>query len=172
MRALDFAARRHVSQRRKGSKAEPYLNHLVEVACLLAEATGGRDPVLITAGILHDIVEDTATKTAELEERFGGEVADLVREVTDDKRLPRALRRLRQVQSAPHISKRAKMIKIADKTSNIRSVLTSPPAGWTPRRRREYVKWASDVVEGCRGANGELEAGFDEAHRAALTELF
>ncbi len=60
-RALDFAARRHAGQRRKGLKAEPYVNHLTEVALLLAEATDGADPALVMAGLLHDTIEDTDT---------------------------------------------------------------------------------------------------------------
>jgi guanosine-3',5'-bis(diphosphate) 3'-pyrophosphohydrolase len=172
MQALDFAARRHASQRRKGDQAEPYLNHLVEVACLLAEATDGLDPALISAGILHDTVEDTPTEFSELEERFGAEVATLVRELTDDKRLPKVLRKQKQVRSAPHTSPRARMIKIADKISNIRSVLDSPPAGWNHRRRRDYIEWASRVVEGCRGVNQRLEQSFDEVRQKALAELF
>ena len=50
-RALDFAARRHAGQRRKGLMAEPYVNHLTEVALLLAEATDGADPALVMAGL-------------------------------------------------------------------------------------------------------------------------
>src|SRR5512147_1303605 len=91
--AWDFAARRHVDQRRKGAAAEPYVNHLAEVARLLAEATGGTDPVLVIAGVLHDTIEDTATSRAELEQAFGPEVAALVAEVTDDKSLPKAERK-------------------------------------------------------------------------------
>lgn len=43
LKAVDAAARRHVHQRRKGPAEEPYVNHLVEVAMLVAEATGGSD---------------------------------------------------------------------------------------------------------------------------------
>jgi hypothetical protein len=49
-RAADFAARAHVTQRRKGDAQEPYVNHLIEVALLLTEATGGENPVVIAAG--------------------------------------------------------------------------------------------------------------------------
>ena len=88
MRAADFAARQHISQRRKGENAEPYINHLTEVANLLAEATGGEDPVLVMGGLLHDTLEDTPTTYEDLAQRFGAEVAALVAEVTDDKSLP------------------------------------------------------------------------------------
>ena len=50
-RALDFAARKHKDQRRKGASAEPYVNHLAEVACLVAEATEGKDAVVVIAAL-------------------------------------------------------------------------------------------------------------------------
>jgi len=54
-RAADYAARQHIAQRRKGEQAEPYVNHLIEVAALLAEATAGEDVVLLMGGLLHDL---------------------------------------------------------------------------------------------------------------------
>ena len=56
--AAEFAAKRHVLQRRKGAKGEPYINHLLEVAMLVAEATNGEDPNLVIAALLHDSIED------------------------------------------------------------------------------------------------------------------
>jgi guanosine-3',5'-bis(diphosphate) 3'-pyrophosphohydrolase len=63
------------------------------------------------------------------------------------------------------------MIKIADKTSNLRSLLASPPLGWSRRRRLEYFEWAARVVERCRGVSPELEAAFDRARREGLAAL-
>jgi (p)ppGpp synthase/HD superfamily hydrolase len=166
-RAADFAARRHVAQKRKGESAEPYVNHLTEVAALLAEATGGDDVVLLMGGLLHDTLEDTDTTWDELAERFGPDVAALVAEVTDDKSLPRLERKRLQVEKTPQKSRRAKLLKIADKTSNLRSLVNDPPAGWTGERLSDYVQWAADVVHSCRGLNAALEAAFDEAHAAA-----
>lgn len=162
-RAYDFAARKHVDQRRKGSRQEPYLNHLTEVALLLAEASNGSDPVLVIAGLLHDTLEDTDTTAGELEAHFGAEVAALVVEVSDDKSLPKAERKRLQVVNACHKSERAKRITMADKISNVRSFRVSRPAGWSAERCREYVDWARRVVEGCRGVDPWLEAQFDAA---------
>jgi (p)ppGpp synthase/HD superfamily hydrolase len=163
-RALDFAARKHVDQRRKGVAQEPYINHLAEVAYLLAEATGGDDSNLVVAGLLHDCIEDQGVTYEELVELFGDDVADLVRDVTDDKTLIKAERKRLQVERAPHKSDRARMLKIADKTSNLRALITSPPSGWDAQRKRDYFAWAQAVVAGCRGVNAFLEAKFDEAH--------
>ena len=127
VRAFDFAARKHSDQRRKGAAREPYINHLAEVAELVARASEGTDPELIAAAILHDTVEDTATTKAELTELFGVEVANLVGEVTDNKSLEKEGRKRLQIETAPHKSLRAKVIKLADKTSNLRAIVRSPP---------------------------------------------
>jgi (p)ppGpp synthase/HD superfamily hydrolase len=58
LRAAETAARWHVGQRRKGDAQEPYINHLLEVARLVGDATGGRDPDLVIAALLHDALED------------------------------------------------------------------------------------------------------------------
>ena len=166
-RALDFAARKHVHQRRKGELAEPYVNHLSDVARLLAEATAGEDIAVVIAGLLHDTIEDTDTSYAELAKEFGAEVAELVSEVTDDTSLPKTERKRLQVETAPHKSPRARMIKLADKTSNLHSMIASPPKDWSLERRREYIDWATEVAAGCRGVNTYLEQEFDRARRRA-----
>lgn len=162
-KALDFAARKHVDQRRKGIAAEPYINHLTEVGYLLAQATEGTDANLIAAGLLHDTIEDQGVTHAELVDAFNQDVADLVMEVTDDKSLEKAERKRQQVLHAPHKSARARMLKMADKTSNLRALVSSPPKDWDAKRINDYFDWAEQVVEGCRGVNAYLEKTFAEA---------
>ena len=166
-RAADFAARAHVTQRRKGAAQEPYINHLAEVALLLTEATGGEDAVLVAAGWLHDTLEDTETEREEIEALFGPEVAAVVAEVTDDKSLKKAERKRLQIETTPGKSNRAKLLKLADKTSNLRAIALSPPLDWDIQRRRDYVAWAEAVVAGCRGLNTALEEAFDAAAQQA-----
>jgi (p)ppGpp synthase/HD superfamily hydrolase len=170
-RAADFAARAHVTQRRKGDAQEPYVNHLIEVALLLTEATGGEDPVLVAAGWLHDTLEDTATEREELEALFGVEIAAIVAEVTDDKALKKAERKRLQVETTPKKGRQARLLKIADKTSNLRAIALSPPSGWDLDRREDYVRWSEAVVAGCRGLNSALEGFFDDAARQARTAI-
>lgn len=170
-RALDFAARKHTHQRRKGKAAEPYVNHLTEVAYMLAKATQGSDPELVMCGLLHDTVEDTETTVEEIEREFGPEVASVVSEVTDDKTLSKAERKRLQVETAPKKSRRAKMVKLADKTSNLRAIVRTPPADWTLERKRQYLEWAYAVAAGCRGVNRQLELWFDEAYTDGLERL-
>ncbi len=162
-RAYDFAARKHINQQRKGEAAEPYINHLTEVALLVAQATAGADADLVIAAVLHDTVEDTETSPADIAAVFGDRVADLVAECTDDKSLPKAERKRLQIAHAGAASGGAKRIKIADKTSNLRSMCASPPAGWPPQRIAEYIGWAREVVDRCRGVDPWLEAQFDAA---------
>ena len=66
LRAADAAARWHVNQRSKGAAQEPYVNHLLEVATLVAEATEGADPELVVAALLHDSIEDQEVPRAVL----------------------------------------------------------------------------------------------------------
>lgn len=160
MKATHFAASKHTDQRRKGERQEPYFNHLSDVGQILAEHTNGEDPILVTAGLLHDALEDTDATYDELVREFGIEIADLVREVTDDKSLPKAERKRQQILKAPHKSPRAKMIKIADKISNLKSIIHSPPPDWDDQRKREYFDFARQVVEGCRGVSLNLEETF------------
>ncbi len=164
VRALDFAAWAHSTQRRKGGAREPYVNHLTEVARLVAQATDGKDDILIIAALLHDVLEDQSMHVSYemLVENFGKRVAKIVREVTDDKSLPKAERKRLQVVHAPHLSRRASILKIADKSANLNSILHTPPLDWSETRKREYFAWAAEVVAGCRGVNKWIEAVFDE----------
>jgi guanosine-3',5'-bis(diphosphate) 3'-pyrophosphohydrolase len=125
LKAADAAARWHVDHRRKGATQEPYINHLLEVASLVAEATEGKDPELIAAALLHDAIEDQEVPAEIIERDFGPRVLALVKEVTDDKTLDKAARKRLQIEKANTKSQGAKVIKLADKTSNLRSVATS-----------------------------------------------
>lgn len=167
--AIDFAAQVHTHQRRKGELEEPYVNHLTEVARLLAEATYGEDPNLVIAGLLHDSMEDQEVQYQELVQRFGEDVASLVSEVTDDKSLDKAERKRLQVVKTPYKSDRAKTLKMADKIANLRSILNSPPSHWDLERKQTYFDWAKAVVDGCRGVNATLEQQFDALYQQKPT---
>lgn len=167
LKAADAAARWHVHQRRKGPAGEPYINHLVEVAMLVGEATGGSDTNLVIAALLHDAIEDCEVPRELIAETFGEDVASIVGEVTDDKSLPKEVRKDKEVETAPTKSQRAKLLKLADKTSNLRAVAASPPANWSVKRRKKYVDQSREVAKGLRGVNQKLEDQFDQAAAAA-----
>ena len=165
--AADFASRRHNGMARKGRGSEPYINHLAEVANILAEVTDGADAELVAAAWLHDTVEDTGVTLVELMAEFGERVAALVVEVTDDMSLPKTKRREMQIESAPHKSPGAKLIKIADKISNIRARIHSDPSAEERADLKDYVDWAEQVVAGCRGGNAALDRMFDDTIKLA-----
>jgi GTP diphosphokinase / guanosine-3',5'-bis(diphosphate) 3'-diphosphatase len=162
--ALAFAADKHRNQRRKDAEASPYINHPIMLAKILSVEGGVEDGLVLCAAVLHDTIEDTETSYDELAERFGREIADVVREVTDDKSLPKAERKQLQIDHAPRLSRAAKLVKLADKIANLRDVADHPPSQWPLERRREYFDWAKRVVDGIRGAHDRLEAAFDAAY--------
>jgi len=162
--ALAFAADKHRAQRRKDKEASPYINHPIALADVLVNEGGIDDMVALAAAVLHDTIEDTQTTYEELQQRFGKEVADVVLEVTDDKSLPKAERKKRQETHAPHLSQRAKLVKLADKICNLRDIVTNPPADWPLERKQEYYEWAKRVIDGLRGAHAGLERIFDREY--------
>jgi guanosine-3',5'-bis(diphosphate) 3'-pyrophosphohydrolase len=170
LKSLEFAALRHKGQLRKGEGGTPYINHPVQVANLLANYAGETDPVLISAAILHDVVEDTVNSPLErdelideISEKFGGEILSLTLEVTDDKTLDKLERKRLQIENASHKSDRAKKLKIADKIMNLRDLTDNPPSDWSIERITGYFDWAEKVVLGLRGVNQKLDEMFDEA---------
>lgn len=156
VRAFHFACSSHVCHRRKGEADEPYVNHLADVALRVAEATGGTDANLIAAALLHDCIEDVGVTREDLVIAFGEDIAGLVVEVTDDKTLHRSERKRLQVETAAGKSDRAKMLKLADKASNVRALVASPP-DWPAGRKLEYADWAEAVADRLRGINETLE---------------
>ena len=166
LKALTFAAEKHRNQRRKDTSQTPYINHPIQVANILLNEAQVTDEVVLMAALLHDTVEDTDTTFDELEQHFGKTVRDIVAEVTDDKSLPKAVRKQYQIDHAPHLSDRAKLVKLADKISNVRDTATSPPAGWPQTRIDEYLEWGKAVIAPMRGTHTQLEALFDQAYRA------
>jgi guanosine-3',5'-bis(diphosphate) 3'-pyrophosphohydrolase len=163
LHAMQFAARKHKDQRRKDVDASPYINHPISLANILCNEGHVTDIDVICAALLHDTIEDTATTPEELKAEFGQPIRDIVIEVTDDKSLPSAERKRLQIEHAEHLSRGAKLVKLADKISNLRDVAHNPPPAWSLQRRQEYFDWAKAVVDGLRGAHAGLETLFDEA---------
>lgn len=170
-RALAFAAEKHQHQRRKDHEETPYINHPIAIAEVLWRAGEVRDVPTLIAAILHDTIEDTGTRPEEIAALFGKEVLALVQEVSDDRSLPKAVRKQLQIEHAPHISGPAKLIKLADKIHNVYSIGHSPPKDWPAKRLADYLDWAESVVDGLRGASADLERHFDETLAQARARL-
>ena len=171
--AIAFAAHAHRMQRRKDKDETPYINHPVALVQILAVEAGIDDADVLCAAALHDYLEDCCGDEGQaslqagrqlLHERFGAPVLALVDAVTDDKSLPKAERKRRQVEHAGHVPHGAQLIKLADKTANLRDLADFPPADWPAFRRRDYFDWAALVIAQVRGAHSQLEALFDKAY--------
>ena len=162
LKALRFSAEKHNDQRRRDAKASPYINHPIQVAETLWSVGAVRDGALLAAAILHDTIEDTDATPAEIEREFGEEVLSLVLEVTDDKSLPKEVRKQLQIENASSKSSKAKMLKLADKICNVHDLIYSPPSNWSLKRKQEYLLGSERVVQGVRGSSRELEARYDE----------
>jgi guanosine-3',5'-bis(diphosphate) 3'-pyrophosphohydrolase len=166
MNALALSAHKHRNQRRKDVDASPYINHPIALARVLAVEGGVTDHETLAAAILHDTLEDTETTYEELQQEFGAAIAQTVREVSDDQLLSKEDRKRLQIEHARHLSRRARLVKLADKICNVRDMASNPPHGWPLERRREYFDWARQVVDELRGAHAALEAVFDQAYAA------
>lgn len=164
LRALAFAAHKHRQQRRKDVEASPYINHPISLANILCNEAHITDVNVICGALLHDTVEDTETTEQELVSEFGDEIAAIVMDVTDDTTLGKAERKQLQVEHAAHIRNEAKLVKLADKISNLRDVANHPPPDWPLERRREYFDWAKRVIDGLRGIHAPLELIFDREY--------
>lgn len=163
-RALVFSADKHRNQRRKDASASPYINHPIDVLNVLVQA-GICDTATLAGAVLHDTIEDTKTTFDEIQELFGPEIARIVQEVSDDKTLPKEERKRLQIVHASEISLQARLVKVADKTSNLLDIARCPPTEWTLTRRQKYFDWALEVVKATGGPDAAL---LDSFHKAFL----
>jgi guanosine-3',5'-bis(diphosphate) 3'-pyrophosphohydrolase len=166
IRAVEFAAQKHRMQRRKDNDASPYINHPIALMHVLCIDGGISDPLILAAAALHDTIEDTETTEEELRETFGEEIAHIVVEMTDDKSLPKDVRKRLQIEHAHWMSREGALVKLSDKTCNLRDVTMNPPMGWSVERQIEYFDWAKAVVDGLPRVSEYLLAKFDTAYAA------
>lgn len=162
-RAIEFAARVHDGQFRKGT-SRPYIVHPIEVGEIVASMTS--DEEVISAAVLHDTIEDCKGVTAEMLEReFSARVASLVAQESEDKSktwMERKSATIEHVKTAP---REVQMIALADKLSNIRDIDRDyPEAGetlWNRFRMKDksIIGW---YYQGMRDALREHFAGVPE----------
>lgn len=158
-RALAFARARHGTQTRRGSDT-PYWVHLVRVAMELAQWDQD-DPPLLLAALLHDTVEDTATRVEELEAGFGVDVAALVRWLTvPDTPSEVAPYYRRLLAEGPP---RAHVLKLADRVDNLRSI-----QALVLRTGETYRRWAGSYLRRTEWQVQPLAAEAPSVARVAL----
>jgi guanosine-3',5'-bis(diphosphate) 3'-pyrophosphohydrolase len=161
LHALRFSAEKHRSQTRKDPQATPYIIHPIAVADSLLRIGNVQDPEILIGALLHDTVEDTDTSFEEIEQQFGIRVTGFIREVTDDKSLPKQRRKQLQIEHAPEKSPEAAQIKLADKLCNLRDLSTAPPLDWEQERVDRYFEWAKQVVDRLPKVNAALKQAVD-----------
>lgn len=166
--AIHFAAIAHSNQRRKNKSTTPYINHPIEVMQILSKATI-TDIDTLCAAVLHDTIEDTDVTYDQIVDQFGINVANIVKEVTDDKSLPKVIRKQEQIKHAKIISVEAKLVKAADKISNLSSLLSDPPTCWTPTQIDGYFTWCYAVWLGLLGNNRYLDEQLQDLFKTQLT---
>lgn len=132
-KAFDVSSRAHSAQKR--NSGEPYFNHVFHTALILAQMNA--DAVTISAGLLHDVLEDTETGEDELRAEFGDEIVTLVQGVTKLGHLKyqgvaRHAESLRKFFIASAHDIRVVVIKLADRLHNVSTLEHVPPE----KRRR------------------------------------
>ena len=124
--AIQFALAAHDGAFRKGTNL-PYILHPLEAMTITAHLT--KDPEVIAAAVLHDVVEDTSFTIEDIRERFGSHVAELVDSCTEKKRreLPASetwmIRKQETIEHLKTASREEKIIAFSDKLSNLRSIV-------------------------------------------------
>lgn len=156
VKAINFAAIAHRNQRRKDEGKTPYINHPIEVMSLLSSCDIC-DVSVLCGAVLHDTIEDTDVTYNNLVENFGNEIADIVKECSDDKNLNKIERKKLQIEHASSCSDKAKLVKCADKLSNLMGLLSTPPSFWSPEEINGYFLWAFAVWKNIRGVNENID---------------
>ena len=130
-RALKRAVKAHRKQDRDGEAALPYATHPVDVLNLLRYDAGVTDEELLAAALLHDVIEETDLALSDLQKEFGDRVSRIVRELTREEPDRTGLgadeiwqvRTQAMLEEIDRMSDEAKLIKLADRASNLRSAL-------------------------------------------------
>ena len=164
--ALSIAASFHQNQRRKGSRGAPYINHLIDVADILATTAKVKDIDLLIAAVLHDLLEDTSATIDDIEV-FGSRGILLVQSVTDDKSLPKEERKRLQIEHMREAAAETKLIKLADHCSNIVSL----PDDWSLERKNQFLDGSERVAIHCFGVSTALDREYRERLNIAQQSL-
>jgi len=156
MMAAKYASICHRKQKRKDSEKTPYINHPIDVAEFLT-SNDVKDRDTIIGALLHDVIEDTDGTYDEIKHLFGENVANIVKDCSDDKKLNKIMRKKLQIKHALMISDQAKLVKLGDKYSNISGLLETPPAHWSRDEIIGYVYWGLAVCRKLSGVNSKMD---------------
>ena len=112
---------------------------------LVATVAQVHDIDVLTAAVLHDVLEDTPTTAEEVTARFGARACGFVQALSDDKALPRKRRRDITLEELPQMEALVRVIKLADLSSNIKLL----PPNWSDERKLEYLEWSEKAATIC-----------------------
>jgi (p)ppGpp synthase/HD superfamily hydrolase len=153
--AVAFALEAHGAQRRKGTKI-PYASHVIRVCGLVLEYGG--DARQAAAGLLHDTIEDCDVTEAELRDRFGADVARIVRSLSDvlegdtaKRKSPWLKRKRAYIAHLEHVPKRVRLVAACDKLDNLRALVDDIAANGKRTLRRfsgspRQIRWYYESV--------------------------
>lgn len=170
-KAISFAAEKHKQQVRKGTKS-PYINHPIELVYLITNVGCVYDSNTLSIAVLHDTIEDTNTTFEELVQEFSFEIAQGVLDCSDDKSLPKSIRKKYQIEHSMDKSKNVQIVKIADKISNIKGISQNPPSDWSKERTISFLVWSLKVVESIKESNILLFNYFCEVYEQEMENLY
>ncbi|MDR0320994.1 MAG: HD domain-containing protein [Treponema sp.] len=166
--AIVFATCKHNGYKRKGTDI-PYISHPMEVMQILTESDC-RENVII-AGILHDTLEDTKTTPAEISNLFGEEVLNLVSAESEDKTKTWKERKQATVNNLADASPDVKMVCLADKLSNLRSMAADKRA--IGEKLWERFNANKDDIEWYYRQIGKIAFHpLDKEYHSLLSEIF
>lgn len=166
MQAMHFASINHRKQKRGDDDQTPYINHPIEAANFLT-SNGITDTETIVGALLHDVLEDTPATEHTIKYFFSQEIVDLVKELTDDGSLDKIQKKRSQVERATVCSDKAKLIKLADKYSNLFDLLIEPPSRWTKEEIRGYAYWCMGL---CRSGLYGVDPVIDKEMKKIFSE--
>jgi guanosine-3',5'-bis(diphosphate) 3'-pyrophosphohydrolase len=144
----------------------------MDVVQMLQEA-GESDPFLLAAAMLHDMLHFGAVTETDIASVFGSEVGSIVAEVTDNPRLSRSTQKALRITIAPNMSRRAKLLKLAQLVASVRNLATpTPPAPWDEKQRNDFFDWVEKFSAATGVQNPTLQAiMLAELERARLETI-
>ncbi|MBY8991884.1 MAG: bifunctional (p)ppGpp synthetase/guanosine-3',5'-bis(diphosphate) 3'-pyrophosphohydrolase [Candidatus Lokiarchaeota archaeon] len=153
---LSFAFLKYDSLKRK-SKDLPYVIHPIRVTMILRAAgfSEFKDKNLFLAALFHDLLEDTDLTFEELRAKFGDNVALIVKELSK----PDNMSKTDWLSSFITASKRAKIIKMADRIDNLMDMADTK---WNNEKQKLYAEQGLIILDTCGGANSRLAHKLEE----------
>jgi guanosine-3',5'-bis(diphosphate) 3'-pyrophosphohydrolase len=157
-RALDFRRQHGATDAPMPEIGMHCILHPADVSLLLQEA-GESDPFLLTAAMLHDMLQVAEVSETDIAGVFGSEVAYIIAEVTDNPRLSKVTRKALRITIAPHLSRKARLLKLAQLVASVRNLAGAfAPPSWDAKQRIDFFDWVERFADTAGVVNPTLQA--------------